>query len=156
MGKFFGDLFDDLKLYARQIAWWNAPRKRVEKVGKTEREIELPKRAVAAGDKGDLLYFPPLAQEARYLLEHLQSLGYVQPGMGGPMRLTHQEICAWSELHGVALWSWEVTALREMSGEFASELIAAESEKRPPPWSPSPDQVDQVELVARIKNVLRR
>ena len=58
MGKFFSGLFDELMLYARQVAWWSATPKRREKVGKTEKEIVLPNRAKQAQDKGGDPYYP--------------------------------------------------------------------------------------------------
>jgi hypothetical protein len=96
-----------------------------------------------------------LPDAVRYLLEYLQSLGYVEHGMGGPLRLSHQEIAAWGQLQGVALQPWEVDVLRGMSQDFAQELVDAEAHTRPPPWSPTPEQIDRPEVARRIKDVLR-
>lgn len=155
MGKFFGDLFDDLKLYARQCAWWNARPKRTIKIGKQEREEVLPTRLKQAEDKGEVPYFPPLPVEVHYLMGHLQGIGYVEHGMGGPLRLTHVEIAAWCALYGIELRPWEVHVLREMSDAFARELVAAENWQHPAPWAAAPEQVNQQALVHRIKDVLR-
>ena len=153
--KFFGDLFGDLMLYARQIAWWNATPKRRDKLGKTEKEIVLPIRAQQAQDKGDVPYYPPIPSEVSYLLSHLEGLGFSEVGMAGPVPLSWQEIAAWSHLQGVELNPWEATVLRSMSEQFVRELAEAENHLRPPPWSPEPEQIDQQELAQRIKDVLR-
>lgn len=155
MGKFFGDLFDDLKLYARQCAWWNARPKRTVKIGKQEREEVLPTRVAQADAKDERPYFPELPEEALYLLQYLQDLGYVEQGFGGPVRLSYGEIAAWASLCGVALWPWEVAVLRDMSDAFARELVAAEDWQRPAPWAPKAEQIDQKVLERRIKGVLR-
>lgn len=157
MGKFFDDLFDDLKLYTRQMAWWNATPKRKKKAGKhaAEREVAMPTRAARAKEQGDDLYFPPLPAEVSYLLGYLQSMGYVERTMAGTQCLSHQEMAAWCQLHGVALWPWEVSVLRAMSNEFAQELAASEDYQRPPPWSPEGEQIDRAAVARRVKEALR-
>lgn len=155
MGKFFSGLADELILYTRQIAWWSASQTLKQKVGKEEREIALPCRAKQAREKGFDLYYPPLSMEVGYLVEYLESFDYVEPGLHGPLRVSFHELGAWACLNGIDLKPWEVTMLRMMSAEFASELAAADNPQRPPPWSPAPQQIDRRALAQHVKGVLR-
>lgn len=142
-------------LYIRQLAWWNVGQKRIDKVGKTEREVKLPSRAKQAEEKEMEIYYPPLAPEAVYLVDYLRSLDFIEPSMGGPIRLSFAEIWSWARLNHIALKPWEVTILRQLSTEFASEVTAAENPQRPAPWVPEVAPVDQKALARRIKDLLR-
>lgn len=124
-------------------------------MGKTEKDVQLPPRAEQAKAREAEVYYPPLAGEVRYLLEYLQALDYVEPGMAGPVRLSYREIEAWTQLSGVSLRPWEVTTLRAMSAEFAREIRAAEDPKHPAPWAPEPEQLDRKAVARRIKDALR-
>ena len=137
------------------MAWWNASQKRIDKVGRTTREVKLPRRSEQAREKGEDPYFPPLVEEAHYLLEYLRALGYAAAGVAGPTCISFTEIDAWARLSAVSLHPWEVTILRALSSEFVSEIGAAEDHLRPAPWSPEPEQIDRKALASRIKDVLR-
>ena len=155
MGKFLSSLGDDLILYIRQFAWWSASQKRVDKVGHTTREVKLPRRAEQWRDKGEEPYFPPIVDEAVYLLEYLEALGYAATGMAGPVRISYCEIEAWARLCAVSLEPWEVSMLRTLSHEFVMEVVAAEDYLRPAPWLPEPEQINRKSIASRIKDVLR-
>lgn len=100
-------------------------------------------------------YYPDLNDEVRYLLDYLQAMDYVEQGMSGPVRLSFAEIEAWAQLAAVELLPWEVSVLRAMSSAFASEVRAAESINRPPPWVPVPEQIDRVKVALHVRSVLR-
>ncbi|MBB6578010.1 hypothetical protein HNP33_002078 [Comamonas odontotermitis] len=117
--------------------------------------MKLPSRAKQAEEKGSEVFYPPLSPEAGYFIDYMLSLDFIEPGMAGPVRLSFTEIYSWSKLHGVQLKPWEVTLIRKMSTEFASEVSAAESPQRPAPWTPEVVAVDQTKLASHIKDVLR-
>ncbi|QIL71671.1 hypothetical protein G7048_15695 [Diaphorobacter sp. HDW4B] len=101
------------------------------------------------------MYYPPLDDEARYLLDYLQALDYVESGLSGPIKLSFGEIESWTRLMSVHLQAWEVTFLRSMSTAFARELHAAENPSHPAPWAPVVEQIDRKRVARRIKDVLR-
>lgn len=104
------------------------------------------------------VYYPPLPEEVRYLVEYLQALDYVEPGMAGPVRLGFGEIESWARLNGVRLNPWEAKLLRQLSSEFARELSRSGNPAAPAPWS-DPHvlraQAKQRDMSKHIKSVLR-
>lgn len=79
---------------------------------------------------------PPLPDGGRYLLDYLLEVGPATGTGMGAVPVSYQELQAWQEQTGLALWPWEVQTLRRLSREYVSETHAAASPAAKAPWVP--------------------
>jgi hypothetical protein len=76
----------------------------------------------------------PPVEGCAHILRYLWEVGPVLGGGMAPAPITQQEIRAWQENSGVRLQPWEARWMRDLSMVYLSELHAAESPNRQPPW----------------------
>ena len=112
----------------RQVAWLHArPKSAGGKPGATSRLQRLTER----GDAPDL----PDPGPAGYLAGWLFEAGPVSAAGMGPAPLSWPDLQAWAQATATPLRPWEARLLRQASGEYLSELQAAEAPDRPAPWT---------------------
>lgn len=108
-----------------------APR---EKGRRSMTETKAVTRARAILDAGGIVPMPPLSAPARYLAEHLLTVGPAMPGAMGQVAVTFSELRAYQDSMGVEFAPWESRALREASQAYINASHDAESPDAAPPW----------------------
>jgi len=152
MGKFYGELGDELSLHVRQQAWLNAV-PRPEKRSITDK-TEPKSRLRAMKDGGIVPALPPCSTP--WIVEQLVEIGpVVAAGMGrAPIGWT--DIAAWSAMTRTILPPWQARLLRRLSSDWLAESQAAEKPDAPPPWTePDPDADRRTAISAKVGNAFR-
>lgn len=138
MGKFYEGLESELKLYARQAAWLNAPQK-----GSNTARIE---RMEADGQVPDL---PQCA--AMHMIGYLYEVGPMM--QSGPV--THGEIESWSRNTARTLSPWEARTIRALSVAYVTEHFAAADPSRPAPYQrQEPVEQNRKAVERQVKNAM--
>jgi hypothetical protein len=81
---------------------------------------------------GTEIEMPPL--KAVHLVAYLFEIGPTFSGGMGSVGLPFTEIESWQRQTGYELQSWEVSAIRRASIEYASQSYLATKVDCPPPW----------------------
>lgn len=91
-----------------------------------------------------------------WLTDWLFEAGPTGAGAMGPVPLGWTEIADWARLTGQDLLPWEARVLRQLSADFAAEMVRAETAEAPAPWQSIEDMARNREAVARqISNTFR-
>ena len=151
MGKFFGEVADELILAARHAAWLSASPRTKLADGK---EVVHPSRLDTAKMNGAEPPMPPL-DNARYLYDWLFEIGPTEPGAMGRVEISWQTIDAWANRSSAGPEPWESRALRRASIAYIAESRAAEDVQRLPPWQAPRTQVDRDAEARHLRAVLR-
>ncbi len=156
MGKFYAGVYDDLTLYARQMAWFNTKPRHPEKAGVHKgptkpAELSRGQEIIERGGKPLM----PEIEGAEYLIAHWQDLGIVISGGMGLSALSSQEILAWNECHGTMLQPWELRILRDMSRAYLVQLHESEDPDCPPPYGDPVNVFDRALVAKKVGNAFR-
>lgn len=138
-----------LSLYVRHRAWLTASPN--IKGGKRQSRIQtiLDNR----GEDWEIA-MPPVGNEL-YIVALLDEVGpVVSNGMGiSPVSWT--EIRDWKEMLQLELEPWELSLIRQLSSEHATEYSLASDSTRPAPYIPSAETIDRAALSNNLGSALR-
>lgn len=101
-------------------------------------------------DDGAFVPTPPVADDARTLLEQFLEVGPVGHGAMGPVPISFSEIDAWQRTTGIELLPWEARLFRRLSVEYVDELARAESPNAEAPWGQAVGH-DREDVARRVR-----
>lgn len=144
MGKFYGEIGDELSLVVRSLAWLNAIPKG-SKDQKTRREI--------VEEQGGEIDLPPCS--APFLFGVLLEIG---PAMSGGMSLAPigwRDIEAWQRCTGVRLPPWQSRMLIGLSRQYVSFGRDAEKPDCPAPWDDEDIETRRARVERQLKAAMK-
>lgn len=82
---------------------------------------------------------PPI-EWGSYLIEALNSVGFVRQGMNGPVAVEFREIEAWINVTGQVLTPWEAETVRNLSETYVAQSHNSANARADAPYWPVPNQ----------------
>lgn len=154
MGKFYASTAEELRLYAKQLAWFHS----VPEAAKAHKAGAEKEPQLSRGEKiianGGILLMPPIG-DAAYIIQYWQELGIVNNTGMGSLPLNSQEILSWCEGTGVELSAWEFQIIRDISKAYLVELREAEKLEKLPPYGDPVNQFDRATVSKKVTNAFK-
>lgn len=136
MVKFYEQLFAELEIYVKHLAWLNAAPENKEYPQRTSRRDLFEHYKIE-------IEFPPC--DALHILVYLFELGITE----GDKPLSHAELKAWMDNTGVELQAYEARFLKRLSETYLAESQKATEQNAQTAWEDAPPQMSAAYLAAQ-------
>ncbi|WP_242115526.1 hypothetical protein [Sphingomonas lacusdianchii] len=152
MGKLLRQRAEELKLYARHLAWLHATPKPPE--GSKRAAVKAKPISRLDRYRADKIEPPMPPCTLPSLIERWIEVGMIQGGGMAPTALLWSEIAGFQTATGLPLSTWEARTIHAMSVAYVGEGRRAEDEACPPPWNPGVTQRERDTEEQRLRALL--